>query len=92
MKAAWFSTPSASSPFFLVSLTLLFGIAITTGCGSSGTTPPKFSGNTLVTVLLASTRNDQVTRFGVEFQTLTLTSPSGKTVALLSSQQPSLEP
>lgn len=25
MKAAWFSTPSPSSPFFLVSLTLLFG-------------------------------------------------------------------
>jgi len=89
VKAAWFSAPSASSPFFLVTLTLLFGIGITTGCGSSGTTPPKFSGNTSVTVLLASTGNDQVTRFAVELQTLTLTSQSGKTVTLLSSQQPS---
>ncbi len=89
MKAAWFSASSASSSFFLVTLTLLFGIGITTGCGSSGTTPPKFSGNTSVTVLLASTGNDQVTRFAAELQTLTLTSQSGKTVTLSSSQQPS---
>jgi hypothetical protein len=88
MKAACFPAPSASSPLFLVTLTLLFGIGITTGCGSNGTTPPKFSGNTSVTVLLASTGNDQVARFAVEFQTLTLTSQSGKTVALSSSQQP----
>jgi len=39
-------------------------------------------------VLLSSTANDQVTRFDVGFQTLTLTSQSGKTVTLLSSQQP----
>jgi hypothetical protein len=63
----------------------------TTGCGSGGTTPtpPKFSGNTSVTVLLASTANDQVTRFAAELQTVTLTSQSGETVTLLSSQQPS---
>jgi len=63
----------------------------TTGCGSSGTTPtpPKFSGNTSVTVLLASAANDQVTQFPLELQTLTLTSQSGKTVTLLPSQQPS---
>ncbi len=89
MKAAWFSAPPALSSFLLVTLTLLFGIGITTGCGSSGTTPPKVSGNTSVTVLLASAGNDQVTRFAVELQTLTLTSQSGKTVTLLSSQQPS---
>ncbi len=90
MEAAWSPAPSASSHSFLVTLTLLFGIGITTGCGSTnGTTPPKFSGNTSVTVLLASTANDQVTRFAGELQTLTLTSQSGKTVTLLSSQQPS---
>ena len=91
MKASSFSAPSASSSYFLVTLTLLFGIGITTGCGSSATTPtpPKLSGNTSVTVLLASTGNDQVTRFAVEFQTLTLTSQSGKTITLSSSQQPS---
>src|ERR1700737_1571090 len=88
MKAAWFSAPSASSHSFLITLTLLLGIGITTGCGSSAPTPPKFSGNTSVTVLLSSTANDQVTGFDLAFQTLTLTNQSGKTVTLLSSQQP----
>jgi hypothetical protein len=76
---------------FAIPLTLIGATAaiFTTGCGSSGITPPKFSGNTSVTVLLASTGNDQVTRFAMEFQTLTLTSQSGKTITLLSSQQPS---
>jgi len=88
---AWFSAPSASSHSFLITLALLLGIGIATGCGSSGTTPipPKFSGNTSVTVLLASTANDQVTRLEADLQTLTLTSQSGKTVTLLSSPQPS---
>jgi len=89
VTTAWFSVPFAPSAFFLVTLTLLFGIGVTTGCGSSATTPPKLSGNTSVTVLLASTGNDQVTRFAVELQTLTLTSQSGKTVTLSSLQQPS---
>lgn len=68
---------------------MLLGIGIITGCGSGGPTQPKFRGNTSVTVLLASTANDQVTQFAVELQTLTLTSQSGKTVTLLSSKQPS---
>jgi hypothetical protein len=95
MKAARCSAPSASSPFSLITLAVLFGIGMTTGCGSSGsngssgTTPPKFSGNTSVTVLLASTANDQVTDFPLALQTLTLTSQSGNTVTLLSSQQSS---
>jgi len=88
MKAAWFSAPSASSHSFLITLTLLVGVGITTGCGSSAPTRPKFSGNTSVTVLLSSTANDQVTRFDLAFQTLTLTNQSGTTVTLLSSQQP----
>lgn len=87
MKAA--SVPSASSSLFWVALTLLVAIGVTNGCGSNGTAPPKLSGDTSVTVLLASTGNDQVTRFAVEFKTLTLTSKSGKTVTLSSSQQPS---
>ncbi|HYM78202.1 MAG TPA: DUF5666 domain-containing protein [Candidatus Dormibacteraeota bacterium] len=90
MKAGWSSAASASSYLSQVTLTLLLIIALTTGCGSSGSTqPPKFSGNTSVTVLLSSTANDQVTRFHLQFQTLTLTSQSGKTVTLLSSPQPS---
>jgi hypothetical protein len=67
---------------------LLVGVGITTDCGSSAPTTPKFSGNTSVTVLLSSTANDQVTRFDLAFQTLTLTDQSGTAVTLLSSQQP----
>jgi Domain of unknown function (DUF5666) len=84
---------ASSSPrqqLFAICFTLIISAALwTTGCGSSGTAPPKFSGNTSVTVLLASTANDQVTQFAVQLQTLTLTSQSGKTITLLSSQQPS---
>jgi hypothetical protein len=91
MKAAWSSAPSSSSYLPLVTLALLAVIGITTSCGSSPSTPPppKFSGNTSVTVVLSSRANDQVTRFDLQLQTLTLTSQSGKTVTLLSSPQPS---
>jgi hypothetical protein len=90
MKAFWYSVPVASSHLFLTTLTLLCGIGITTACGSGGTTPalPKFSGNTSVTVLLSSTANAQVTSFDLALQSLSLTNQSGKTVNLLSSQQP----
>src|ERR1700733_2654079 len=90
MKATWSSAFSAPSHSLLIALTLLLGIGITTGCGSgpSAPTPPKFSGNTSVTVLLSSTANDQVTRFDVALQTLPLPSQSAQTVTLLSSQQP----
>jgi hypothetical protein len=88
MEARWSSTLSASSDSFLITLTLLFGIGISTGCVSTAPTSPQLGGNTSVTVLLSSTANDQVTMFDVGFQTLTLTSPSGKSVTLLSSQQP----
>jgi len=88
MEAAWSSTLSASSDSFLITLTLLLGIGISTGCGATAPTSPEPGGNTSVTVLLSSTANDQVTMFDVGFQTLTLTSPSGKNVTLLSSQQP----
>jgi hypothetical protein len=91
MKGLWSSAHSASSHSALITLTLLCGVGISTGCGSGATTPPppQFSGNTSVTVLLSSTANDQVTRFALTFETLTLTDQSGKTVPLFSSQQPS---
>ncbi len=77
------------NPFTLIPIiSLLLLVSITAGCGSSAPTPPKLSGNTAVTVLLSSTANDQVTTFDVSLNTLTLTNQSGKTVTLLSSQQP----
>jgi hypothetical protein len=83
MKAAWSSARSASSRPFLIVLTMLFGVGITTGCGSSGTSA-KFSGNTTVVVLASSTANDQLVQFPVTLGNLTLTSQSGKSVTLFS--------
>jgi Domain of unknown function (DUF5666) len=60
---------------------------LSTGCGSNGntsTTTPQFSGNTSVTVALSSTANDQVSSLNLQFQSLALTSQSGKTATLLS--------
>ena len=67
----------------LLAGTLAVAAAFATGCGSSGTTPPKFSGNTAVVVLASGTANDQLFQFSVTLQSLTLTSQSGQTVSLL---------
>jgi Domain of unknown function (DUF5666) len=67
----------------LLAGTLAIAAAFATGCGSSGTTPPKFSGNTAVVVLASSSANDQLFQFSVTVQSLTLTSQSGQTVSLL---------
>jgi hypothetical protein len=79
---------SSSSPFlsfwsFLVALAAVLLTGITTGCGSSGSTPPKFSGNTTAVVLASSAANDQLFQFSLTLQSLTLTSQSGQTVSLL---------
>jgi len=91
---------ASSSPLHYLStnntiiLAILLALAIVamTGCGSSGSTGggggQKFGGNTSVSVVLTSTANDQLSEFRLEFETLTLTSQSGKTVNLLSAQQP----
>lgn len=89
MKAGWSSASSAQSHSFLITLTLLIAIGVSTGCSTSS--PPaetRLAGNTNVTVLLSSTANDQVTSFDLSLKTLTLTSRTGKTVTLVSSQQP----
>jgi hypothetical protein len=76
---------------FLATFPILLVLTLTTGCGYGGnsTQPPKLSGNTSVTVVLSSTANDQLAEFDLEFQSVTLTSQSGKTVSLLTAQQPS---
>lgn len=82
----------ASGVRLILSVLLATAATLTIGCGSGGSVGPsgsQFSGNTSVTVALTSTANDQLTELDLEFQSLTLTSQSGKTVALLSTQQPS---
>jgi len=96
MKAASSSPlsyfPSNSSTAFRilsVALAVIVALVImaTTGCGSGGSSSPKLSGNTSVTVLLSSTANDELSAFGIGFTGLTLTSQSGKTVTLMSVPQ-----
>jgi hypothetical protein len=65
-------------------------IGVTTGCGSSGSTTktPPFSGDTQVTVVAASTANDELSQFDLDIQSLTLTSQSGTTVPVLAGDWP----
>jgi hypothetical protein len=55
-------------------------------CGGGNSTP-KFSGNTLVSVVISGTANDQLTEFNMGIQNLTLTSQAGSTVTLLPTPQ-----
>jgi len=91
MKVATSARYSAPTSIWMAATAILLAVAGTTSCSSGGATPktPLLSGNTQVTVVLTGTANDQVTEFNVQFQSLTLTTQSGKTVTLLSSQQPS---
>ncbi|MGA7342464.1 MAG: hypothetical protein WBE72_17865 [Terracidiphilus sp.] len=59
-------------------------MALTTGCGGTGTT---FSGNTAVTVVASSTANDQLVQYSLNLTGLTLTGKSGKTVNLLTTPE-----
>jgi hypothetical protein len=80
---------------FSIPLTLiaLVALCLTTSCGggagTGGTAPggPVLSGNTLVTLVLSTAANDQLTEFDLGIQSLTLTSQSGKTVSLVSALQ-----
>jgi hypothetical protein len=69
----------------LLLLIVLAAAGFTASCGG-GTSTPKFSGNTNVTVVMSSTANDELYSFGMQIEGLTLTTQSGKVVALLGSQ------
>jgi hypothetical protein len=77
--------------FVLSVLVIAAVVAFTASCGSSGSmsgsSGPKLSGNTSVTVVLNSTANDQLSEFGIVFEGIALTSQSGKTVTLFSGLQ-----
>jgi hypothetical protein len=86
MKAIRFS----AGKFFSITLIILtYALAvITTACGNlPGPPPPAFSGDTNVTVLLSSTANDQLSEFGLTFNSISLTNEAGKKFTLLASPQ-----
>jgi hypothetical protein len=75
---------------FSLGLCVALGITITTDCGSSGimsNSKPALSGNTSVTLLLSSTANGRLDQFDLGFNSVTLTSQSGKTVNLFTAPQ-----
>jgi hypothetical protein len=80
--------------FLSASCPILLGLTMTTtGCGAGGmshlSTAPALSGNTAVTVQLSSTANDQLSQYSMSFNSIALTSQSGKTISLLPITAPS---
>jgi hypothetical protein len=72
---------------FFLSALILTAASLTAGCGSGsrGSKPgPALIGSTEVTVMVSGTANDQLTEFDLGFQSITLTSQSGKTATLFS--------
>lgn len=64
---------------------IMLFLAFATGCGggSSQSTGTTTNSSTVVTVLTSSTANDQLSRFNVTLNSLTLTTQSGKTATLV---------
>lgn len=73
---------------FLLLAAIALAATIVAGCGSGiSMTRPVLRGNTTVVVLLSSTANDQLSQFVVNFNSLTLTTQSGKMVNLFTTPQ-----
>jgi len=78
--------PSRASGF-LLALSIALAAVLTTGCGSSASPVPVLKGNTAVTVLLSSTANSQLSQFSASFNSISLTSQSGKMINLFTTSQ-----
>jgi hypothetical protein len=68
-----------------ISTTLLAAFAA--GCGTNMSSMPPTPQNTSVTVMVSSTANDQLSQMNITFNSLTLTSQSGKTVSFFTTAQ-----
>lgn len=75
----------ASKSLLAISVTMLAAFAI--GCGMNMSSIPPTPQNTSVTVMVSSTANDQLSQMNVTFNSLTLTSQSGKTVSVFTTPQ-----
>jgi hypothetical protein len=84
-RSSCYQGPCRERLTVLLLLIVLAAAGFTASCGG-GSSTPKFSGNTNVTVVMSSTANDELYSFGMHIEGLTLTTQSGKVVALLSSQ------
>ena len=71
----------------LFALTVMLAAAFATSCGTGRSGPPPLSGNTRVTLLLSSSANGQLSQFDIGFNSISLTSQSGKSVNLFATSQ-----
>jgi hypothetical protein len=71
----------------LVSISVTWLAAFAAGCGMNTSSMPPTPQNTSVTVMVSSTADDQLSQMNVTFNSLTLTSQSGKTVSLFTAPQ-----
>src|SRR5882762_10066028 len=83
---------SGNFSYLRISALALLGLValMAGGCGgtSNGAPPlPPPPGNTSVTLLLSSTANDQLSQFNINLTSLSLTSQTGKTVNLFTTDQ-----
>ena len=80
-----------SFPRVLVTAISIILAGAIAGCGASGMggnpQPPGLTGNTVVSLLLSSSSNNQLSQFKINFSSISLTSKSGKTVTLLAAPQ-----
>ena len=73
--------------FLLIAASVTLAAAVS-GCGSSPTSGnPQPTGSTVVSLLLSSSSNNHLSRFNLNFSSISLTSKSGKTVTLLAAPQ-----
>jgi hypothetical protein len=79
--------PNSRVSKFLLAISVTLLAALATGCGMNMSSIPPTPQNTSVTVMLSSTANDQLSQMNVTFDSLTLTSQSGKTVSLFTTPQ-----
>jgi hypothetical protein len=77
----------SSRPLMVFTGSVALVLAAGCGGGAPGSSTPLLTGNTSVVLLAASTANDQLSKFQVSFNSLTLTSQSGKTVTVFSTPQ-----
>lgn len=73
--------------FPLLGASVMLAAALS-GCGSGTTNGnPQPTGSTVVSLLLSSSSNNHLSQFNLNFSSISLTSKSGKTVALLAAPQ-----
>jgi len=79
--------PNSRPTKSLLAISVILLGSFATGCGSNMSSIPPTPQNTSVTLMVSSTANAQISQMNVTFNSLTLTTQSGKTVDLFTTPQ-----